>query len=361
MDFIYYSIVLMLLIFTLPLAAKQNAYAYPGSGKYNALERYSVSTQRILWIGVGLAIIMLMVVCIGKREDISDNLQYLNYYNMGGGDNMNRDLEPTFTYIVNISPSFTWLLGIYAALSVGFHMVAIFKNSPNIWLSLFIYLGYYFVLHDLIQIRAAVAIGILLYAIRFIPERKFLQYELCALAAVMFHFSAVIFVFLYFVPYKNLNKWIWAAIMIIALAMNVAGIQIGYLSKYIPLQIIQNYLEEYLGNKTFTQESGLGISRIGKVLVVIVMLFNLKRIKKHYPLAVPVLVFYMISLMFYLLMGDIPVMQGRMGELMGVFEIYALAMFPFISKKYYYILFTVPILFGIYEHATEGYVLLMIM
>ena len=50
-------------------------------------------------------------------------------------------------------------------------------------------------------------------------------------------------------------------------------------------------------------------------------------------------------------------MPTRLGELLGTADILTLAAFPLISRKYYYALLAVPIVFGIYN-AMTGYALL---
>lgn len=346
----YYAIFISILLLTLPLAS----YNYAGSSNadsrdYSPLNNMSQTGRKVAIFGGVLIAAVLIVLCINKPEGIADREMYQMMFDMGGADNLNRDLEPSFGLLVQIAPTFLALLGIYAFLSVSSHVIGIFKNSPNIWLSLVTYISYTFILHDMIQMRAGVAIGLMLIAVRFIYERKWILYFSFAAIATYFHYSAMVFFFFYFLPGKYLNRWIWSAALILATVFGLMNTQIGFIAKFIPLEIVQNYLENYVGNKTY-EAAMIGPARIFKVLCAILMLFNQNTIKKRYPLCIPVLIFFMTSQISYLLFSDIPVLQGRFGEMFAAFDIFALAMFPLISKKYYYLLFIVPIGLAIYQN-----------
>lgn len=356
MEYIFYIVVIAVLMLTLPFGAKSVVYGASEVRPYTALGGLSSNQRHVSLILLGIITVILITVCVWRSEDMCDYAMYLRMYSMGGGEKVNRELEPTFAMIVSVSPVFLIFLAIYALLSVSSHVYAILRNSPNIWLSFVLYLTLYFVLHDMVQIRAAVAIGLLLIAVRYVVERKWVYYYVLVGIAACFHYSSAIFLFLYFIPYKHLNKWVWSGMLVAFLAFGLLNMQFGYFARFIPVGFVQNYLESYLGNKDFTA-SGIGPARIVKVLCAIIMVFGLPRIKRSYPLAVPVLFLYILSQFCYLLLGDIPVLQGRMGELFGSFEIFALAMFPMISKKHYYLLCLIPIALAVYNLQTGIYLL----
>lgn len=357
MELVYYVVIFSIFLVSFPLSSRKLAYAAdPRLPGYSPLNSMSFKGRRgIMWGAVAIAAV-LIVVCVFRPQTLPDIKMYELMYDMGGAEKVNRDIEPTFGWLTRISPTFLTLLAIYAILSVGTHISAILWNSPNIWLSLIIYLSYTFVVHDLIQMRASVAIGIMLIAVRFIREHKWYYYFPCVLVAYLFHYSAIIFILFYFLPARRLNKWIWSAVLIVCLIAGFVNTHLGYVAKYVPLKIVENYLEHYMGNRTFVA-SGIGFVRVFKVLCAIAMLFFQKDIVKRYPLAIPVMIFFMCSQISYLLLADIPVLQGRFGEMFAAFEIFALAMFPFISKKHYYILWIVPIVIAIYENM-EAFTLL---
>ncbi len=353
----YYVIIVIATLITLPLASKKVAFGYAGAPlPFTSLSVVSKGEKRMYAAAFLLIGVMLVLLCTFREETLPDYIMYQRHYSSGPSANGSRELEPTFVWLVAISPTFLWMLAFYAMLSVGINLYSIYTNSPNIWLSLLFFLPYYFPLHDMIQIRAAVSCAILLLSIRYISERKWWIFFPLALIAFLFHYSASVMFLLYFVPKKTLNKWIWSAVMLLALAFSFTSFQLGFVAKYIPLEFVQNYLYNYVGNRLFTA-SAVGPVRIIKVILIIIMLFNLDTIKKYYPFAPTVLSIYIGSQLCYLLFADIPVLQGRMGELLGVSEIFAMAMLPLISKKHYYILILIAIGIAIYN-GMEGHTLI---
>lgn len=346
----YYSVVFAVLLLTFPLASKKLAYSsVTDVYDYSPLRGLSSQGRHVAWFGAIAIIVILVILCVFKSENLPDTEMYRLMFDMGGGERINRDIEPSFGLLARIAPTFAILLLLYAVLSVSFHVFGIFRNSPNIWLSLLLYLPYTYVLHDLIQIRAAVAIGIMLIAVRFIVERKWILYFSCVAIAYFFHYSAIIFILFYFLPHKYLNKWIWSSLLVVATIGGLMNSQFGYLAKFVPLEIVQMYFENYMGSKNYTA-SEIGPVRIFQVICSIIMLFNQKKITEAYPLAIPMLIFFIMSQLSYMLLSDIPVLQGRFGEMFAAFDIYSLAMFPLMNRKYYYILWIVPIFFIIYNH-----------
>lgn len=341
---VYFIILTVAVVLSLPLASVRLAYAYDAEGKpdYDALHGLAPGTRIMVWILMGILFVMMVALCVNKSETIADYSVYEGMYEMGASRFNRRGVEPTFGIITILSPTFHTLLLIYAVMSVGIHLVAITKNAPNIWLSLVCYLTLDFVLHDVIQIRAGVAAALALLSIRFIPERKWWYYFPLTVTATFFHYSAIVFIPMFFLPVKRMFKSFWIAALLVALAMGFTQTYIGTMFKWIPMEFINKFFEAYIGNKDFAT-AGIGPRRIILCVLLIVMILRVDAIKEHYPLAIPCLCLSIFSQMCFLMFGDIPVMQGRMGELFGLADIFTLAMFPMVWRKYYYVMFIPPL------------------
>lgn len=343
MGLIYIIIVGAILLFTINLASPSVVFCQIGNSRnFDSLRAFGPTQKRFIIAEALVIAFILIMLCVSRPDDMPDYQMYRMIYGWGGAGNLNKDMEITFSVLVNIAPTFLFFIGIYALFSVNAHIYAIFRNSPIIWISLLIYLSLYFVLHDMVQIRAAVATGILLISVRYIVERNLAVYLGLVVTAGMFHYSAMIFLPMYFIPYRHINKWIWSGVLVVSLAFGLMNMQFGYIAKLIPVEIIQSYVYAYMGSH---QHVGVevGMSNIIKIGIGIILIFNLETIRKRYPYAVPVMMFYIFSQMSYVLFTDLAVLQTRMGELFGVFEIFALAMFPLISRKYYIFLCMVPV------------------
>jgi hypothetical protein len=126
-------------------------------------------------------------------------------------------VEPTFilfSYIINefLDGNAIYLFVFYAILGVYFKLLAI-KQLTELWfLSLVIYVSNYFILHEMTQIRGGVASGLLLLCIKPLYERNLKMFLfLCALA-FSFHFSAIIFLPLWFLGNQPKKKWLFWAV-----------------------------------------------------------------------------------------------------------------------------------------------------
>lgn len=347
-----YSIVVGLILFmTLPYATKVTAYSYSPTQKrpYFALQGYSKGTRAMTYMMFAFIFLMMVLICINKPEDTTDNMMYMRMYD-NGGDSLygKKDMEPTFGLICQLSPTFHYLLLTYALLSVGTHLFGIVRNSPNLWLSMLIYLCDTYILHDIIQIRAAVAAGLILISIRYIAERKWFIYFALITVATLFHYSAIIFVPLYFLPKKKMYKWFWIGMLGVSVILALFDIQLGKLSRYIPLGIVDYYMGVYLG-RVKVDVVGLSPMRIVISGILMILVYNIDKIQKHYPYAIPCLCISILSEVIRLLTGDLPVFQNRIGELLGIVNIFTFAMIPYLSKKNYYMLYIIPILLVIIQ------------
>lgn len=346
---VYYFILFIAILLTAPTASAKVAFHYdPDQGRpYTTLGSLQPSLRRMYYAVAAVLLVMMVMMCVNRSEFMPDYSVYQLMYSNWDSTDAREGVEPTFAWMCKLSPTFLFLLGLYATVSCSLHLLGIFRNAPNLCLSMMIYLGYSFVFHDMIQIRAAVACGILLISIRYIYNRNWVVYYLLTAVAIMFHYSALAMVFLYFLPAKKMYKWFWIGIVVLILGMSFAGIQLGSLSRYIPLEIVEFAVENYLGNRTYAAAEA-GPMRIIICIILIVMILKIDDIKKYYPFAPICVCISIFSQAFFLLCGDIPVMQGRMGEFLGVADIFTYAMIPLMSRKHYYVLILIPVLLTIY-------------
>lgn len=89
----------------------------------------------------------------------------------------------------------------------------IYKYSPDRWLSVFLFFTFGFYQTSLNLTPSAIASLIALNGLEYIEERKPIRYILCVLAASVFHYSAFLFLPMYFLSYFKLTaKRFWMAL-----------------------------------------------------------------------------------------------------------------------------------------------------
>lgn len=284
-------------------------------------------------------LVLVLILTAGLRIPNSDR-DYQNYIDLF--DNAPDILvEPFFIfislfvkYIFGNTPTVLFL--IFSILSIGIKYYAL-KRMTKLWfVSIFIYFSYYFILHDLTQIRAGVAASLLFLIIPSIYNRKLFQFLLISLMAICFHYSAIIFLTLWFFK-KGINKKILFLL-----------IPFGYLFHFfspdvffnLPFEGINSKLTVYKALQDEYSERGV-INVFNLYLLFKISVFYLLLLKINYLSSINkysnlILSIYGFSIFSFLFFSKLPIVSFRIYELLGVIEI--------ISLTFIYYLFSLKII-----------------
>lgn len=91
---------------------------------------------------------------------------------------------------------------LYASIGVFIKFLAISRISPFPYLSIMVYVVFFFILQEMTQIRAGIAIGLVFWSMIDVITRNKVNFSLKILFAMLFHYSAIIFLFLYLIRSK---------------------------------------------------------------------------------------------------------------------------------------------------------------
>ena len=159
-------------------------------------ERLKDRDKKVIYILVGI----MMILIAGLREPGStpDSETYESMYNGTYSEILEDITEPSFTFISFVLNSMS--LGVnalfltYALLSVTIHMTVT------------IYVSFFYMMHDLVQIRCSVASGLFIWAMYFYNQHKKLYTLYCILAGILFHYSAATGFVIFLLDFK-IRKW----------------------------------------------------------------------------------------------------------------------------------------------------------
>lgn len=272
------------------------------------------------------SIILVLIFTAGFRTPNSDRdyQNYIDFFN-NAPDII---IEPFFIIISviiknSIGNSYISLFLIFSFLSLGLKYFAI-KRLTDLWyISAFVYFSYSFILHDLTQIRAGVASSFLFFLVPAIYDRKPVKFLFICLIAICFHYSAIIFLFLWFTN-KGLGK-----------TFLVLLIPIGYFFYFLnfdlffslPFESINSKLNVYKTLQEYdTDREKINVFNLlflYKILVYYLLLikFNfLKNINKYSSIIISIYGFSLFSFLFF---SKMPIVSFRIYELLGVIEIIA--------------------------------------
>lgn len=207
---------------------------------YFFIEMLPINKEKKNNLFINIAFIALFIILI-IRQPISDMKNYFNYFsylkNASIEQFLNFKLELMYK-VLNIVIANIWfnerffMFVIDVITTLGVY-IFIKKYSKNylITLLLFITIGTYYM--QFFILRQAIAIGILLYSIKYIEKKKLFKFVLCVLLATLFHRSSIIFILAYFICNIEFNlKYLMLWIGIWTVTFLSKGILSNVIMKY---------------------------------------------------------------------------------------------------------------------------------
>lgn len=287
----------------------------------------------------------LVLFATFRSQDLPDYKSYMDLFKLSSQGRPS-NVEPLFFIICSIarklSPVNGWfvLLFIYASLGISIKYYAIRKYSPYVVFSLSIWLASFFILHDLIQMRASVASGLLLLFLPEIQKRNYIKAIILFIIAFYFHNSAIIFIPLLFLNAQSINWRLWTIVYIILLMINVTGDFSGYVNKILGMLpgIDNARLSSYIvhGNELLSGDKTNMFSPyiLFQSLVCFTSLYSIKRLQSASQYAVIWLKCCFISIFIYSL--SIPGISMRLAELLSIPQIFLVPLLITVFPSKYY-------------------------
>lgn len=131
--------------------------------------------------------------------------------------------------------------------------------------------------------RQALAAAIVLYASKYILEKKFTTYVFLVFIAMQFHFTSIIFIVLYFVINREHKK----SILLVVLSSAFIISKLGLLNKILEYIIfnfsfldVGGYIQNYLYSAYNTRKIGFGIVFYINLLILVLFIFFKDKINK---------------------------------------------------------------------------------
>ena len=278
----------------------------------------------------GLCIIMILL-CAFRTIGVDPDSEAYEEIFKTHENNPKLLVEASFLFFSGIVQRFTddvhYLFLIYAILGVTIKFIALRQLSPWYFLPLAIYFGNYFILHDYIQIRASIASGMLLLAIKPLSEGKKKKAILFFLIANIFHYSSLAFYPILF--FNNRLSQIWKYLLIAIMPIGVVLFLLHYdFFSALPIPYIQDKIEMY---KALTERGIFDELSLKNVFIWIqycIILYSLyfyDTMLEKCPALPLLLKITAYSMACFFALSSISVVAGRLHELLGIVE---LALFP---------------------------------
>lgn len=196
-----------------------------------------------------LGVVMIFIAGLREAGVTPDSEAYEGMYYSGGKSITDKLTEPSFIIIRDILQSFNLginaLFFVYAIISIPLRMTAIWKISNMPLLTLSLYISYYYQLHDVVQIRCAVASALFLLALYYRLEQKNYYSILCIFCGWLFHYSALVGLVIFLIDNKPLKQW-HSAILYFIIPLGIIFSMSGWdIAQFVPTELGGDKLQIY--------------------------------------------------------------------------------------------------------------------
>ena len=285
-------------------------------------------SKKVLFI-IHLFLLLSLVLMAGYRDGFryADYGIYVSAFYYG-----NDTMEFSFHILSDIANridhgNYYVLFLLYALLGVFLKSIGIWRMSSFPYASMAMYVSFFYILHELIQIRVGVASAIGLIALGEIYNKNLFRFLLLIALAACFHASALFYILFYFIDCRSFdrNKWIIYGILLASCSILI----FSWILPHISFDFAYSKLVEY------TQRAELGIDdqaqitgtyyTIQYILLILYIWFagKLSLCNKYTYLLLKILIIgYALRLAFYTFN---PILGIRLSELCLIVE---LILFP---------------------------------
>lgn len=289
--------------------------------------------QYSLFCFFGLCLILMCGLKEVGLDPDSDNYAqtYRTYYD----EKSSSEVESSFIIISAVLNLFTndphALFLFYALFGVGLKFFAFYRyDNKRLFLFLVLYLSYFYVVHEMMQIRTGILSAMYLLAIHEIVEGKRWLALIYILIGCLFHVSGLILLPILFFRNKPLSSWekyIWTGIVVISLVISASGgtifdylVEIPYVGDKLTL-----YQKAADVGKSASTINGFGVFHLISIALFVYLVFfsdTINEKDRHYPILIKT---YACGLMFYTVLGFVPDLAARVSFLYRTATIILLA------------------------------------
>lgn len=291
-------------------------------------------------------ICMLFAMIIGSRDPIlwSDSAAYYDEFlnntktleELSVSDGPINYSEMGFYYLGVISKTLNGSSVFYftfiSALSFLFLFLSFKRYGILPFIGLYVYLGR-FVCRNTVQIRAALAIAIVIWGTIYVTKQQLWKYLLVVFVASRFHTSALLAIPLYFMMYVNIKKVhiYWG----IAVALLIAAFWGDTIRNMVTTSEIANewarsYIEEG-SEKAYSNDLSNPMIWYQIVILFIMTFFesSLSKITEHYY---TIRNAYFYSTVILIVLCQYAILAGRTSTIFATYEMFMIPMFAYLFK-----------------------------
>lgn len=279
---------------------------------------------------LALAVICIAMICVSAFKPITttDASTYEYYFYFNDDPIIEMATEPTYIWLSRLFLSLGWgieaIFFVYAVLSIPLKSIALWKITPHVFTAMIVYVGIYYPLQDVVQIRCGLATAFLVWALVPLARGQYLPALGLTLIATAFHYSS-----LAFLPVIMVGNIPVTRRLRILMGISVPAFLLLYIVHIdaftlIPSSIIEGKLdlykemsdagdwEEYIPYKQLTF-----LAEIALLYFCLFFYDTIEKYTSYVRILVKILVIEMGCLTMF---AAVPVLGGRLHDLFGIFN-----------------------------------------
>ena len=287
-----------------------------------------------------VSVVLFVLAFIFPHDSYVDRENYIGYYDIvsSGGFVF---VEPAF-YVISytsrvIAGSPALVFPIFAVLGVLLKIYVLKRVTPNVYLSILVYLSYFYLLHDNAQVRIGAAMTFILLAFYlyyhlFISIRYYLFF---VFVAMNFHLSVFIFLFIPMLISRRFGYHVLFVFMCMLISMVIV---ILHLSGYSMLQLAlsnisyshveSEKIEAYVANAQGVGVYNAFVKLLPVYFVLLIYVIFPKKINYYFPQASVYARLLCFGALFFSLLAPLQIVAYRVFDL---FYFFAIVFVPAVS------------------------------
>ena len=271
-----------------------------------------------------ISILLILLACLRNKTVGNDVQNYVYFFNLVNESNFKDYIskgifEPLYVVLNYFVKIFSTDYHVFLSVVALFIYIPLFnyikKNSNNYLLSFSAFYGFLFFFESLSGLRQYISIGLIIYSIKYVKEKKMFKFILLIFLSFLFHRSAIICLIiypLYYMKNNGIKNFLFLSFTII-----ISTLFYSYISSLlVSANIYSNYVDR-LGSVHVASILGAIINGI----IFFVLKKNLKEKNGYNNL-------YLNCSLVAFLLGIMSIKLNIIGRLSLYFEIFSLVSLP---------------------------------
>lgn len=291
---------------------------------------FAINVSKKTNLRIYIILVIILILFAGLRGNGFDWRAYLQVFNgihhgiVFSGVHF---IEPGFSFLINISPSFRFFIIASATLSISLTLLYAYKLTKDTIpiLGLAIFFTTLFLPTYMGQIRQGIAIGFIIMAYYHIIINKRIIAIILIICGSLFHISALTALLVFFIKKDDYSVWLYITLLLVALIISqlIAPQFSAQLRKF------EYGITDKLAYYSQTEKVFLGLTPtiIVRIITFFTVLYQNKKQNNNIQFLNNI---YFLGIFLYLLLGFLPQLAGRGTYYFSIME---MVLVPFIVKS----------------------------